>query len=246
LGSHYDDTLNELKENGEKLANQYIIDLYNILRDEEKLRTEDCRAKIEHDCLDLWSKSTIRKYLPVEARDPKKQIAGRIGGESKKNKSKNAMLVFAIAGTESENGTRTGLEESCPVSQSEQDSARTNLAENDSLIQKEQESSTFHTQLNEKLSNRIPSSELLEATKIIADKDRRIEELEKDREELLKENPIRDFSIILFLPNNLAMGIYNAVRYNIMSSSTTITGFNLEHDGQEVTAVYLLKGGGEE
>jgi hypothetical protein len=51
--NHYDDTLNELRQKGERLANQYIVELYNILRDEEKMPPEDCRDKIEHDCVDL-------------------------------------------------------------------------------------------------------------------------------------------------------------------------------------------------
>jgi hypothetical protein len=62
------------------------MELYIILRDEEKLPPEDCRAKIEHDCLDLWSKATIRKYLPPEAMNPKKQIAGKVSAEEKKRK----------------------------------------------------------------------------------------------------------------------------------------------------------------
>jgi hypothetical protein len=82
--SHYDNVLRELKEKGERLANQYIVELYIILREEEKLPPEDCRAKIEHDCLDLWSKATITKYLPPEAKDFKKQAAGKIGAENKK------------------------------------------------------------------------------------------------------------------------------------------------------------------
>ena len=82
--SHYDDVLNELRQKGERLANQYIVELYNILRDEEKMPPEDCRDKIEHDCVDLWSKATISKYLPPEAKDPKKRQAGKMGGEEKK------------------------------------------------------------------------------------------------------------------------------------------------------------------
>ena len=91
--THYDDVLRELKEKGERLANQYIVELYVILRDEEKLPLEDCRAKIEHDCLDLWSRATIRKYLPPDAKDPKKQKAGKIGGENKKEKKAKELLV---------------------------------------------------------------------------------------------------------------------------------------------------------
>ena len=71
--SHYDDVLEELRKKGEMLANKYLVELYNILRDEEKLPPRDCRARIEHDCLDLWSKATIRKYLPDEAKDTLKQ-----------------------------------------------------------------------------------------------------------------------------------------------------------------------------
>jgi hypothetical protein len=87
--SHYDDILNELRQKGERLANQYIVELYNILRDEEKMPPEDCRDKIEHDCVDLWSKATIRKYLPPESKDPKKRQAGKMGGNRKK-----AMLLL--------------------------------------------------------------------------------------------------------------------------------------------------------
>ena len=57
----------------------YIFEIYTILREEEHLPPEDCRAKIEQDCLDLWSKTTIRKFLPEEAKNPKKSKAGKIG-----------------------------------------------------------------------------------------------------------------------------------------------------------------------
>jgi hypothetical protein len=66
--SHYEDVLKQVKENGEKLAGQHIPELYYILRDEEKLPPEDCLARIEHDCLDLWSGAT-REYLAAEAKD---------------------------------------------------------------------------------------------------------------------------------------------------------------------------------
>jgi hypothetical protein len=39
--------------------------------------------------VDLWSRATIRKYLPPEAKDPKKRQAGKSGGENKKK----AMLI---------------------------------------------------------------------------------------------------------------------------------------------------------
>jgi hypothetical protein len=212
--SHYDDVLEELRQKGQKLANQYIVELYNILRDEEKLPPEDCREQIEHDCLDLWSRATIRKYLPPEAKDAKKQKAGRAGGEKKKE----LQLLAA------------------------QNGARTNLAENTSISQSEEESRSFHNQLNEQLSGRKISPELLEANKIIADRDKEIEEL---KQLLLKEEhlPKSNNNALLFLPNKLAMEIFDDITGVISSSgdATSVIGFNLEHDGQQVTTIYAVK-----
>jgi transcription antitermination factor NusA-like protein len=191
------------------MANQYIVELCLILRDEEKLPPKDCSTKIEHDCLDLWSKATIRKYLPDEAKDTLKQKAGKMGGEAKK-----AMLVIA--------STKNG--------------ARINLAESDSDSQKEQESKTFLNELDRKLATRTISPELLEANKIIADRDQRIQELES---QLGNSNAYPSYTntSILLLSNNLAVEIYNAIR-NAKSSGVALQ-FELEHNGQEVTAVYL-------
>jgi hypothetical protein len=192
--SHYDEVLSELKEKGHKLANQYIVELYAILKDEERLPAEDCRAKIEHDCLDLWSKATIRKCLPPEARDPKKQKAGKIGGENKQKKKKTKGVMLVIVGDG--NVQSTDLEESRPVSQNEEDSARINLAENASIAQKEEESRTyFHEEFDQGLSARTLSPELLEAYKIIVDKDGEIDKLKKDVEEILKEYPVTSLLI---------------------------------------------------
>jgi hypothetical protein len=166
INRHYDELLAELKQKGGRLANEYIIRLYSTLREEENLPPEDCRAKIEHDCLDLWSKATIRKYLPPEAKDFKKQAAGKTGSENKKNKKK-ALLLVAHS----------------------QNDARTNLAENDSVSQNEEETTTsFHNEVEQELSSRTIFPELLEANKIIADKDSTIERLTKENEELLKQH----------------------------------------------------------
>jgi hypothetical protein len=165
--THYEDVLAELREKGSRLANEYIVELYNILRYEENLPPEDCRAMIEHDCVDLWSKATIRKYLPPEAKDPKKQNAGKIGGENKsnKNKNKNATLLVTHAAY----------------------GARTDLAENNSISQNEQESLTFHNDLNQKLEARTPSPELVEAHKMNEEKERKIEELQQKLERITIE-----------------------------------------------------------
>jgi hypothetical protein len=212
--SHYDDVLEELRQKGQKLANQYIVELYIILTDEEKLSPEDCRAKIEHDCLDLWSKATIRKYLPSESKDSKKQLAGKIAAENKKKEKRKAILQL----TQSENG-----------------GARINLTENDFFSQNEEESRTFHDQLDQQLSTRTISPELVEASKIIADRDTQIQELKKDKEDLLKQYSTSN-SGTLFLSRDLAIEICRAV-----SSSGPITeGLNVEHNGHEITAVHQV------
>jgi hypothetical protein len=95
------------------------------------------------------------------------------------------------------------------------------LAENVSIAQKEQESRTFLEEVDQQLSARTLSPELLEANKIISDRDKEIEELKRDRDEMLKEYPVTSNSALLFLPNNLAMEVYEAVRDNMSSSSSS-------------------------
>jgi hypothetical protein len=172
--SHYDQVLNELRQKGEKLANQYIVELYIILRDEEKMPPEDCRDKIEHDCVDQWSKATIRKYLPPEAKDPKKRLAGKMGGDRKK-----AMLLLV-----QQNAGEEG--------------ARTILAENDSDNQNKQESETFHNQLNQQLEAREPTQELYDISKMLDDRDREIERLKQQTVQLqVKMTKVANGIIIL-------------------------------------------------
>lgn len=232
--SHYDDVLGELKQKGERLANQYVMELYTILREEEKLPPEDCRTKIEHDCLDLWSKATIRKYLHPEAMNTKKQIAGKIGADEKKKKKneneEDAMLVITATGGGNETGPNAQLNESFPVSQKEEDFARANLAEDDSISQREEEARTsFHNDLDQQLSSRTVSPELLEASKIIAYKDRKIEELNRLLNESRRQSSSSSSSssTTLLLPDNLTKLI----------RQFPSTDFILKHNGYEVTSV---------
>ena len=134
-------------------------------------------------------------FLPPEYKDVKKQKAGKDSGEKKKE----LQLLAA------------------------QNGARTNLAEDDFFSQNEEESSTFHNQLNQRLSTRTLSPDLLEVSKIIADKDKRIEELER----LLNENHQTSTTGQLLLRNILAKDIYNFIR----SSAEAIVDFILEYDG---------------
>ena len=71
--SHYNDVLEELKNKKEKLASEYIAKMYRILRDEEHRPPEECRAKIESDCSDIWPEDTISRYLPIEAKNTAKR-----------------------------------------------------------------------------------------------------------------------------------------------------------------------------
>jgi hypothetical protein len=212
--SHYDELLRELKEKGERLANQYVPELYIILREEEKLPPEDCRAKIEHDCIDLWSRATIRKYLPSEAKDFKKQAAGKIGSENKK-KNKKALLL---------------------VAQSEND-ARMNLAENDIFGLNEQESMSFNRELDQQLSTRTLSPELLEANKIIADKDNMIERLRNENEELLKQhNPTSHQG------QSIAVQQQQQLESELSKKDTIIKELKIQIDGLIEQQIEAIKG----
>jgi hypothetical protein len=111
--------------------------------------------------VDQWSRATIRKYLPPEAKDPKKRKAGKMGGENKKK----AMLLLVQQNAEGQG-------------------ARTALAENDSNEQNKQESQTFHNQLNQQLEAREPTQELYDISKMLDDKDREIERLKQQTVEL--------------------------------------------------------------
>jgi archaellum component FlaC len=208
-GSHYDDILNELRQKGERLANQYIVELYNILRDEEKMPPEDCRDKIEHDCVDLWSKATIRKYLPPESKDPKKRQAGKVGGENRKK----AMLLIA--------------------QNTSQEGARTILAENDSDNQNRQESQTFHNQLNQQLEVRDPTQELYDTSKILDDKDREIERLKQQREEL-REKTIKVANEAIILSADLLTKMFSASRgrevkyFYLKAEDGIVTGYETD------------------
>jgi hypothetical protein len=185
--SHHDEVLNELRQKGEKLANQYIVELYNILRDEEKMLPEDCRDKIEHDCVDIWSKATIRKYLPPESKDPKKRQAGKIGGENKKK----AMLLL--------------------VQNTGEEGARTVLTENDSDNQNKQESETFHNQLNQQLEARKPTQELYDVSKMLDEKDRIIESLKQETVRL-QVKMAREANGIIKLSTDLLVKMFSELK----------------------------------
>jgi hypothetical protein len=80
--TEYDKLLEEVRIKAEAFrstAREYIPKMYWALRNENpNLTPEDARDRIEKDCVDIWSKRTILDALPDEAKDLKKQKAGRL------------------------------------------------------------------------------------------------------------------------------------------------------------------------
>jgi hypothetical protein len=232
--SHYDEVLQEARQKGELIANKYIFELYTILRDEEDLQPEDCRAKIEQDCIDLWSKATIRKFLPEEAKNQKKSKAGKIRAQQKKKLEEEEKLKAPqlIEQTTDGNIITTAATDSSGSS-----GARINLAENRPFGQEEEESRRFHRELSQQLAERTPSPELIEAAKIISAKDQRIMELEG----LTMSNSNWQINSELYLPAKIAGQIHDIINIS-KAASMSETDFILRHDGSQIIAVESLNG----
>jgi len=91
----YDELLKEVKAKAaafrSRTAQEYILPMYEALRNEElPISPEDARDRIEKDCVDIWEKRTILKFLPAEAKDLKKQKAGRLGQKKRKSAAVSA------------------------------------------------------------------------------------------------------------------------------------------------------------
>jgi hypothetical protein len=169
LLSHYQQVLDQLEEKNKQLASKYIPQLYFILKEEEQRSLEECRSKIESDCNDIWSKETIRKYLPPEAKNETKRKAGKISAEvTKRRKAKEAkaeeeeakplIVNSGINGSGSTSGQTSVLIHGRGRGTSDEDnnndnSVGMNPTENGSVGQKKQESSTFQTMKNNPDSN---------------------------------------------------------------------------------------------
>jgi hypothetical protein len=82
--SEYSDLLKDIRIKAEgffrSTAKEYIPKMYWALRNENpNLTPEGARERIEKDCFPhIWSKRTILDVLPDEAKDLKKQKAGRL------------------------------------------------------------------------------------------------------------------------------------------------------------------------
>jgi hypothetical protein len=95
--------LAELIRRRTELAKEYIPKLYEDLR-KEHFDGQDARAKIEEDCKGLWSKATIRKYLPDEAKNKKAQDMARKANATKSEKLTKARMDLAENGSVCQKG----------------------------------------------------------------------------------------------------------------------------------------------
>jgi hypothetical protein len=98
--SEYDDLLEELKRKVDAFrrttAKEYIPNMYRALRNQyPSLSPQDARERIERDCFGIWEERTILDALPDEAKDLKKQKAGRL-----RQKKANSAAVAAAQFTE--------------------------------------------------------------------------------------------------------------------------------------------------
>lgn len=131
MRSQYEIVLAELKLKREKLAKKYVPRLYMILRNEEHLPSEECRAKVQRDCGEMWAEDTIRKHLPAEAKNEVRRKAGKISAEiRKKQRNEESLSANVNAAGQSSLILRTDGD----------NFAGSNPTENGSVRRKEQES----------------------------------------------------------------------------------------------------------
>jgi hypothetical protein len=80
IESEYNKLLEEAKRRGRETAKTWIPKLCDAL-EKEKLSNEDIRDRVEKDCIDIWSKATIRDSIADKYKNKQKQEAGKIGRE---------------------------------------------------------------------------------------------------------------------------------------------------------------------
>jgi hypothetical protein len=226
LTSHYKQVLAEARDKTDKLASEYITELYLILRDEEQRPPEDCRAIIERDCSDMWSEDTIRKYLPPETKNATRRKAGTISAEVKKKKK-----AKLLAATTANSGQYSAVLDSDDNNYGH-DSVEMNPTENGSVEQKEPESRTFQEITDSRHSGNVWTEDYFLS---------RIEDRHKDEKRELEEDLAMDehvsecVSKSLLLPSELAKQIYSDV--NESRTSGIIPDFELEHDGIRIVSI---------
>jgi hypothetical protein len=115
----------------------------------------------------------------------------------------------------------------------EAEGARTVLAENDSDNQNKQESQTFHNQLNQQLEAREPTYELYDVSRMLTDKDREIERLKEERDELQEKVMImKGTNGEVVLSTDLLIKMFNASRevkyFYLKAEDGIVTGYETD------------------
>lgn len=228
---HYEEVLEELKSESSKLAKAYVPKLYDILREEELLSSEDSRAKVERDCEKIWALDTIRKYLPPEAKNAVKRKAGKISVDvKKKRKEKKQQPKLLAAAIATQGGQYTMRLCSKGDDEINDYSVGMNPTENGSVWQKEQELGAFQRGTDTQQSDNAFSEDYY--FYLILVPQRLLEEFEEiteyiSLEELLTGN--------LYLPSELA----EQICLDVIESSKlgTISDFELECEGKRIISV---------
>jgi hypothetical protein len=232
LISRYKRVLEELRSKTGKLASEYIPELYFILKNEEGLSPEDCRARIEHDCEDIWTRNTVRKYLPPETKNATKRKAGKISAEVKnkgKEPKKPKISLAAVSGT----GQNSAVVDSDGDNYGPR-SVGINLTENVFVRQKEEESRTFQEIMDSRYSTKIFSDDHFSS--LVAD--RQLDELRELLEDSSPDECISEcVSKSLLLPSRFAEQISLAVHES--RTSGAIPNFELEHNGICIISVRM-------
>ena len=118
MSNRYDEFLAELKNSHNTTVKTAIARLYELLKEEDpNLSKDDMYERIMKDCLEIWRKETIQKFMPEDLKDKERQEAGRSG--------RKKQLISVTT-----DGNVAGI----------------NRAENEPESEKESEPSSFHQQ----------------------------------------------------------------------------------------------------
>lgn len=117
----YEGLLSLARNAGMNLAKRFIPRLCQQLKKENpEMSDEDVRDTVTNDCADVWSKATIRKFIPDEYKDEAAAALAR------KKHEKDRLLSVTESGQQftNENIAGTNPAENSSASQTEQESER--------------------------------------------------------------------------------------------------------------------------
>jgi hypothetical protein len=112
----YDELLAQIKSEHETKAKALIPELCYLLRKEDPwLSNDDIKDRVKKDLVDIWSPTTISKYIPDEFKNKKHQETGRMKGKSVSESIPKALKVNVLGDSTSTNtdgDTQTVVESS--------------------------------------------------------------------------------------------------------------------------------------